>query len=87
MKSYREESRKDYGEESTTFTKEALRTGGLLRIADSCEAVVKDRLKLERDLEFYKKRAQAEAEESLRLAHVIAGLRGYIVRLKRGMKR
>ena len=51
-KSYREQSRDDWGTSSSILNLDQIKTGALLRIADATEKMCLDREKLERDYRF-----------------------------------
>ena len=86
-KNYREESRKNYGndfEEREGVSVEQLNAGSLMRIADATEMMAKDRVRMENDLEYYKRRLKEKEVDVKHLARSNAALRGHIGRLKRG---
>ncbi len=86
-KSYRKESRKDYGQEAEGgLCLDQIRTGALLRIADATELVAKRYQDLIDERDRCKLRLE-EKEQSLAAEHrrVIA-LRAVITRMKRKMK-
>ena len=86
FKSYRDESRKNYGikvNEDTSASYDLLNTGALLRIADAIETLAKSRELLEKERDKYKRWYAEECEKSAHLHARIAGLKGYITRLKK----
>jgi hypothetical protein len=85
FKSYKEESRKNWGEDipdNNTFCIDQIRVGAILRIADSLEKMEKPITRLMDDVTYYKKLNEELKKENLKLAHSIAGLKGYIKNLK-----
>ena len=86
FKSYRDESRKNYGmkvDEDTSASCDALQTGALLRIADAIETLAKSREQLEIERDRYKRWYARECDKSAHLSARIVGLKGYINRLKK----
>lgn len=87
-RSYRKESKKDWGtRNSDGLSLEQINTGCLLRIADASEAMAKNHQKLIDDLDYYKRRYEESSKGIEVLFRRIAGLKGYIKRLKKGIKR
>ena len=88
-KSYREESRKNYGQDSAPdegLTLDQLNAGALLRIADASEAMARNHNELIEDLE-RERRWRKDAERSLeRERRAGAAYRGHIKRLKRELE-
>lgn len=83
FKSYREESKKNWGTEDEQLTQDQIKFGAVLRIADATEAMAKNHEDLLRQLKWYK---QAYKDASRRAEHYRrsnAGLRGVITRLKK----
>ncbi|MGN6478513.1 MAG: hypothetical protein ACTHKV_14910 [Flavipsychrobacter sp.] len=93
FKSYREESRSNWG---TTIEKEAnlnlrqINTGAMLRIADAAERMAtsgelmaKNNATLISDRDWYKNRCKALEERNLALTRSNAALKGHIKRLKK----
>jgi hypothetical protein len=85
-KSYREESRANWGTTGDTINLEQLKAGAVLRIADACELMAKDRQRMERDLQWNTERHEHYRREAERLARSNAALRGVIKRMKRSAK-
>lgn len=83
FKSYREESRRNYGTSNGEFTLENIQLGALLRIADASEAMAKNHTQLLSDLEFYKRRFKEEQQAAQRLARRNATLRGLVTKMKK----
>jgi len=82
--SYKEHSKRNWGvSESSNLSLEQINTGAILRIADATELMAKDRLRMENDLAWYKKRYDELRAENKRLANRINGFQGYIKRIKR----
>ncbi len=80
MSTFRESSRKEW----LGSTCEDINAGSLQRIADACErmAASYDQMRLDRD--WQKAKADRNSAENQRLRNRIAGLRGYIKRMKGG---
>lgn len=85
-KNFKEESRKDWGNEfaeGKNLTIEQLNIGCMLRIADATEAMTKNHVQMQYDIDWYKKRV-ANLEERLKhLDHSNRALRGTITRMKK----
>lgn len=83
FRNYREESRdKNWGTNGDSLNRDQLNTGSFLRIADAMELMAKDRLQMERDLDWYRKKYQEKNETIRRLEKSNAALRGHLKRLK-----
>jgi hypothetical protein len=94
--SWKEESKKNYGtmtEEGHNLTTTDAQAGAILRIADSLETLIQNKLHeipeykaavSNRDM--YKRWYRDERKANIKLDKTIAGLRGYITRLKREKK-
>lgn len=85
FKSYREESKKDYGtevENSENLTREQLEIGSLLRIADATEIIAQNYVKLQTDYEYMRSSRDKYKEESERMADRIKALKGVITKMK-----
>jgi hypothetical protein len=85
-KSYRDESRKDYGKillESENLTLEQLQTGALLRIADAAEKLAASYDTLWNERDFQEGRAKHAHERLAKAQRSNRALRGYLKRLKR----
>ena len=83
IKDYRQSSRENWGI-SGEVNQETLKVGALLRIADALEIVSKNYNSLISDRDFYKRRYLEESECNDKNKRIIAGLRGYIKRKKKG---
>jgi len=83
---YRQHSRRNWGTESTDnkLTSEQIQMCAILRIADACEKMAASYDQMRQDRDWQKQRKEAEAARAKRLENRIAGLRGYIGRLKKG---
>ena len=87
FKSYRKESRTDWGAETDqNISREQIELGALLRIADATELMCKDREKLERDYKYMREsrgayRAALEVERRRS-----AALRGVITKMKKAQQ-
>lgn len=82
---YRQRSRESWGVSApgTSLSTEAITLGCMQRIADATELMAKDRLRMENDLAWYKKRYDELRAENKRMANRINGFKGYIKGLKR----
>lgn len=82
---YREHSRRGWGTHSTDnrLTDEQIRTGAIQRIADACEKMAASYDQMRQDRDWQKEAKERERAHAKRLEHRVAGLRGYIKRLKR----
>jgi hypothetical protein len=83
---YKQESKNNFYRESP-LTDEQIRTGALLRIAESLETLAADRDKLQRERDNYKKWMNDYMQTLDRRNRQIAGLYGYIGRLKKTVRR
>lgn len=85
FKSYRKESRKDWGEtnDSSLLTIEQINTGAMLRIADATEAMAKNYVALQAEAERYKRWYEEERRESASLRRRNIALRGQITKLRK----
>lgn len=84
FKSYRNESRADWGiEQDGSLTIEQINCGAILRIADATEKMAEsyDRVRNQRD--YYESRAKSLGAEVDRLVRQRNALRGVITKLKR----
>lgn len=83
FKSYREESKKDYGiTDDGNLRLDQLNCGSLLRIADACEKMCIDRENLERNCKDITSNRDYWKSYSKELERKIAALKGHITRLK-----
>lgn len=83
FKSYRKESKLDYGTNQEKLTQDQLNTGCFLRIADSVESISKGYVNLEKQLKSALSDVDYYRSELNKQRHVNAGLKGYINRLKK----
>lgn len=86
FKSYRQESRDNYGatlDDNENLTTEQLGLGALLRIADACEAMAKNHVKLQEDYNYMRKWRDEYHELSEKQARQIRALKGVITKLKK----
>lgn len=84
FKSYRNESRNNYGiHTSEGINLEQINTGCLQRIADSVESMSKGYVNLEKQLKSALNDSEYYKAELTKQLHVNAGLKGYINRLKK----
>jgi hypothetical protein len=86
FKRRREESRKNYGsnrEENVGLISTEVQVGAILRIADATEKMAENHSDLIRDRDYYERRWMESQKVCERLRHQIAGLKGYIKRMKK----
>ncbi len=87
FQSYREASKADDGEKVEVgfrVCNDQLKLGAILRIADATEVMAKDHQLLIDERDDYQRWYKDEQRKAERLRKQIAGLRGYITRLKKG---
>lgn len=82
VKSYRQESKRDWGSSDEGFNLDQIKAGAILRIADASEKMASNYDALLRDRDFYKLLYNSERDAHNRTQRQNAGLRGYIKRLK-----
>ena len=85
FKSYREESRTNYGrdvEEGRSLTSDELMLGAVLRIADATEAMAKKYIDLERNYNNLSRDYKARGETIRTLEKQNSSYRGVITRMK-----
>jgi hypothetical protein len=86
-KSYREESKKDWGTgNQDALSLEQIQLGALLRIADATEAMAKNYIRMQDDLEYYKKHYREQKIEIAHLSRSNRALKGHFRRLKKQNK-
>lgn len=78
-------SRKDYPT-SEVPSHENIQTSALMRIADAAEVMSQNYVKLQNDLEWYKKGYRERGDKIASQERSIASLKGHITRLKNKMK-
>jgi len=81
--SYREVSKRVFGREkkdSATF--DEINCGSLQRIADATEAMARNFLQLQADMDFYKRQYGIAQEKIAKRDRTISALRGQITKLK-----
>ena len=83
FKTYRDESRINWGTRDNSLSLEQINTGSLLRIADAVEIMAKRYQDLIDECDRYKHRHKQAVEEIKSLNCRIAGLKGTITRLKK----
>lgn len=84
---YRQESRKQWGTNSDGYPdQQHLKTGSLLRIADACELMAKDRAAMESRMKWLEGRDERNTRTLNRLLRANAALRGCLRRAKKGRK-
>ena len=79
---YRESGKRDWSVEGYRGTKEEIKIGSLQRIADGIEAMGKNVKALEADRDYHRQRHAEAYARCEQLQHRIAGLKGYVKRLK-----
>lgn len=85
--SYRQESKKDYGTESTApINQDQLTMGCMLRIADAVEKMAMNHQQLINERDNYKRWYEDEKAEKEFLLKRISSLKGYITKLKNKAK-
>lgn len=83
-KSYRKESRTDWGRDlDGHLDRESLQFGAILRIADAVEKMAQSYDALIHDRDFYKRRSKELTDYSIQQSHRIRSLRGVITRMKK----
>ena len=80
MSTLRELSRKEW----TGLTRDDINAGSLQRIADACEKMASSYDQMREDRDWYKVQKEGAVARQRQLERRIAGLRGYIKRLKKG---
>ena len=83
MKSYKELSRENWGTDLTIPTNEQIKIGAIQRIADATELMAQRYQGIIDDRDRYKRYYENQLEQKEKLSHRIAGLQGYIKRLKK----
>lgn len=87
FKSYKEESKKNYGKkDAENLNLEQLNTGCLMRIADSLEKIEKPYLEMIIDLKYYEKECNRQDELINNLLLSNRALKGVITRMKNKAK-
>lgn len=83
-KSYREHSRIDFGETTEgNLCRDQIQFGAILRIADATEKMAENHAALIAQRDRYEKWYEEEKITTQHLQKTIAGLRGYIKKLKK----
>lgn len=86
-KDYRQESRKNWGTETDgSLSHDQIKLGALLRIADALELVSKNHRNLIDERDRFEKYYREEQNDNQTQRRRVAGLKGYIRRLKRKKK-
>lgn len=83
FKSYRQESRVDWGRSDANPTMDEIKTGAIFRIADACELMAKNHAQLIDERDRYKRWYDQKCEQNYRLERRINSLRGVITRMKK----
>lgn len=86
FKNYRDESKGNYGvwlDSDENISSDQLRTGALLRIADSTEKMAANYTALQSDRDYYKRRLESVQADNKHLYKQLSGLRGEITKLKK----
>jgi len=87
FRSYRKESQIDWGattDEATGLSLEQVNTGAFLRMADATEKMAGNFIRLQNDLEMYKRWYENSQKENRRLQKQVSGLKGAITKMKKG---
>lgn len=85
FKSYREESRTNWGvtvSEATKPDRDQLQLGCLLRIADATELMAKNFIQLQNDRDMYKRWYDQEVAKNARLRRQVSAYVGIVKKLK-----
>lgn len=83
MKYFKEESKKNYYSSLPGGVSDTqLAVGCLMRIADATETMAQNFVRLQNDVEWYKKQYKSSQDENARLKYQIRALRGRVTRLK-----
>lgn len=82
FKSYKQESKTNWGCEGRKPNRDDLQFGAILRIADAVETMARPFVSLLEEVEYQKKRRASLEEGNARLYRRMAALRGHITRLK-----
>lgn len=84
-RSYREESRKDWGlaEPTGAMTAERIQMGAILRIADATEKMAQRHTELIAQRDRYEARAEYFEKQTLFLERRVSALKGQITKLKK----
>jgi len=82
FKTYKEQSRINWGSTEEKLTLEQINTGAILRIADATESMAKNYTQMENDLKYYKDLANDRLKIITSLNNVNSVLRGHLTRLK-----
>lgn len=80
---HREAAKRTWTTNGDGATTEEIKVGALLRIADSTEKLCMSRVALETDRDMYKRWWKEEQQRTALLKRRLAGLKGYVARLKR----
>lgn len=84
FKSYKEQSRTDWGKDTTIgLDREDLTFGAILRIADAIEAMAKNYVSLQDQLDCHKRWYLENKNQVKKLTHSNSALRGHVTRLQR----
>ena len=83
-KSFREESKRDYGRVTDAgLNKDELQLGALLRIADATEVMAQNHVKLQNERDMYARWYKDSKARGERMARRIAALQGVITKMKK----
>lgn len=85
FRKFKEESRKEWGQaipDNDNISNELIQLGAILRIADATEKMCADRVKLEKDLEWFKKECRQLNEEIAKLRRSKASYIGKLRKAK-----
>lgn len=84
FRSYKDESKENYGSDADIFNNEQLQTGALLRIADAAEKMAENYDRLLRDVKYWKERCERSDAARETLRRRVNAYKG-ILRKKRGV--
>ena len=82
-KSFKEHSRENWHAANGPITNEQLKVGCLQRIADATEVMAANYVRMQNNLDQYKRWYNREKESGQRMARRISALQGVITRMKK----
>jgi len=83
MATFKESSKREWATDANVATKEEIKIGSIQRIADAVEKIMLNYDQLINDRDRYKRWYEQEEAGRKELEHKLAGLRGYVSRLKK----
>lgn len=87
IQSYRQVSRIDWGTCASKLTLEEIQAGAILRIADATEAMAKNHVQLQAEVDRLNRWYDQARKRSAKLERSNVALRGHITRLKKKLNR